>query len=69
MLYNIDDLFQDGNNQIWRCVSYRREPIAATSEVFLLGEGITRFRNVITDEYLEGTESQLPKFTKLNDYE
>ena len=69
MLYNIGDIFQDGNNQIWRCVSYRRESIARTSEVILLSDIITGFRNILTDEYLEGTENQLPKFIKLNGHE
>ncbi|MBW2737667.1 MAG: hypothetical protein JRE64_02225 [Deltaproteobacteria bacterium] len=69
MLYDIDDIFQDGNNQIWRCVSYRRESIARIPGFIVLGDEIIGFRNILTDEYLEGTENQLPKFTKLNGHE
>ena len=55
--YRIDDTFQDSNNQIWKCVSWRRE-----YESLMLGEPIIKFRNTITDECFEGTEKQVSKF-------
>lgn len=72
VLYNIDDIFQDSHNRLWKCVSCRKEPIetiSVPSKVILLGDLIVGFRNILTNEYFEGTEKQLSDFTKLNSHE
>ena len=64
MLYNIDDIFQDSHNRLWKCVSYRKEPIETIHEHILVFskdqwklDGDKKISTISSEEFCRNTRS------------